>query len=131
VTGATNERADGQGGSNEQPVETGISSGWGGFVQQFDNRTSPGAHTATLNASVVITPNVSAPEFELIGSVDMTGARSRGGGRATITKSENWLTKLRRSPGRKRSRPFRQARRPRQRFLVCHCGIAAHVSMTA
>lgn len=67
----------------------GTSSGWGGFVQQFDNCTgttgigsfnvplgagglSTGAHTATLNASVVITLDVFDPDFEFVGSVDKT-----------------------------------------------------------
>ena len=58
-------------------------------MQQFDNCTgttafgsfnvplgagslSTGAHTATLNASVVITLDVFDPDFEFVGSVDMT-----------------------------------------------------------
>ena len=79
--------------SVEHIGQPGISSGWGGFVQQFDNCTgttaigsfnvplaagtlSTGAHTATLNASVVITLDVFDPAFEFIGSVDMTLAAS-------------------------------------------------------
>jgi hypothetical protein len=87
----------------------GTSSGWGGFVQQFDNCTgtqaigsfdaplaagnlSTGAHTATLNASVVITLTVFNPEFEVVGSVDKTLTAS--GLRFDAIQAESFVGKI-------------------------------------
>ena len=87
----------------------GISSGWGGFVQQVDNcagtqafgsfdaplaagSLSAGAHSATLDASVVITLDVFDPNFELVGSVDMTLTAS--GLRFDAIQGESFVGKI-------------------------------------
>ena len=87
----------------------GTSSGWSGFVEQFDSCTGTQAtgsfdaplgagglsiagHTATLNASVVITLAVFEPESEVVGSVDMTLTAS--GLRFAAIQAESFVGKI-------------------------------------